>query len=403
MRILLLLDEIYLPSYGGGIKACRLLLEGLARRGHDCHVIAPALVSVAQAGPTDVPGFLATLRARGIGDPRGDGAVFHYRHAGVEVEALKAPPGAARRDWVGKRLMELRPDWILIPEDKRRDMMQAAMGAFPQRVVLLLQTLSNLPFGPLSRGADPQHAGLIRKAAGVAVISRFLQDYVRVHGGLEATLLRLPVYGPGPFPMLADRQAEFVTLINPCIEKGLPIFLELVRRFRDVAFAAVPTWGATATVAAALEAEANVTCLAPRDDIEDILRRSRVVLVPSLWPETFGYIVVEAMLRGIPVLASDIGGLPEAKLGVDYLLPVRPAEIGSAGYESPPQNIAPWAEALRRLLDDEGHYRHCAEQSKRAAEAFHAGIDSRDFENFLLTLDRSAVAGNSPRKTGDNG
>ena len=39
--------------------------------------------------------------------------------------------------------------------------------------------------------------------------------------------------------------------------------------------------------------------------------------MPSLW-QAFGRIVVEAM-HGIPVIASDAGGLAEAKLGVDYL------------------------------------------------------------------------------------
>ena len=32
------------------------------------------------------------------------------------------------------------------------------------------------------------------------------------------------------------------------------------------------------------------------------------------------------MLRGVPVIAADVGGIPEAKMGVPYLLPVRPIE-----------------------------------------------------------------------------
>ena len=43
MRLLLLQDQMYVPSYGGGNKATRLLLEGLMRRGHACAVVAPAL------------------------------------------------------------------------------------------------------------------------------------------------------------------------------------------------------------------------------------------------------------------------------------------------------------------------------------------------------------------------
>ena len=35
-------------------------------------------------------------------------------------------------------------------------------------------------------------------------------------------------------------------------------------------------------------------------------------------------VVVDAMLRGIPVLAADHGALPEAALGTARLLPVTP-------------------------------------------------------------------------------
>ena len=43
MRLLLLQDQMYVPSFGGGNKATRILLEGLVRRGHACAVVAPAL------------------------------------------------------------------------------------------------------------------------------------------------------------------------------------------------------------------------------------------------------------------------------------------------------------------------------------------------------------------------
>ena len=48
--------------------------------------------------------------------------------------------------------------------------------------------------------------------------------------------------------------------------------------------------------------------------------------MPSLWYEGFGLSVMEAMLRGIPVIASDSGGLAEAKLGTRFVVPVRPIE-----------------------------------------------------------------------------
>lgn len=38
---------------------------------------------------------------------------------------------------------------------------------------------------------------------------------------------------------------------------------------------------------------------------------ARVVLMPSLWEESFGRVAAEAMANGIPVLSSDRGALPE--------------------------------------------------------------------------------------------
>ena len=42
--------------------------------------------------------------------------------------------------------------------------------------------------------------------------------------------------------------------------------------------------------------------------------------MPSLWYEGFGLTVMEAMLHGIPVIASDAGGLVEAKHGTAYVI-----------------------------------------------------------------------------------
>lgn len=41
------------------------------------------------------------------------------------------------------------------------------------------------------------------------------------------------------------------------------------------------------------------------------MRRARVVVVPSLWQEPFGLVVLEAMAQGTPVVVSDRGALPE--------------------------------------------------------------------------------------------
>jgi glycosyltransferase involved in cell wall biosynthesis len=48
-----------------------------------------------------------------------------------------------------------------------------------------------------------------------------------------------------------------------------------------------------------------------RDGCRDLIARSRAVVVPSAWEETFGLVVVEAMAGGVPVIAARHGSLPE--------------------------------------------------------------------------------------------
>src|SRR4029079_10417546 len=130
------------------------------------------------------------------------------------------------------------------------------------------------------------------------------------------------------------------------------------------AFAAVPTWGATAEDMTNLQRRNNISLLRPFDDVDDLLRVTRVMLVPSVWAEARSRVVLEAMSRGIPVVASDIGGIPEAHLGVDYLIPVNPVRQYKPAVdrnmvpvaEVPPQDATPWVAALNRLHSNRDHW-----------------------------------------------
>lgn len=48
---------------------------------------------------------------------------------------------------------------------------------------------------------------------------------------------------------------------------------------------------------------------------EEIYQLSDILVVPSLWLEAFGLVIVEAMACGIPVIASRVGGIPEILSG----------------------------------------------------------------------------------------
>jgi glycosyltransferase involved in cell wall biosynthesis len=76
------------------------------------------------------------------------------------------------------------------------------------------------------------------------------------------------------------------------------------------------------------------------DDLSKYYSRSKVVAVPSRWPEPFGMIGLEAMLHGRPVIAFEVGGIP------DWL------EHEKSGLLVPEQDTKAFAEALQKLLSN---------------------------------------------------
>jgi glycosyltransferase involved in cell wall biosynthesis len=91
-------------------------------------------------------------------------------------------------------------------------------------------------------------------------------------------------------------------------------------------------------------------------DLAGLRRRAAVVLAPSRWEEPCPYSVLEALAAGVPVLASDRGGLPEI--------------VGEAG-ALPATDPAAWSEALSELWQSpELRARRGDEALMRAREQF---------------------------------
>jgi glycosyltransferase involved in cell wall biosynthesis len=80
------------------------------------------------------------------------------------------------------------------------------------------------------------------------------------------------------------------------------------------------------------------------------------VLVSASRAETYGMVVTEALARGLPVIATRTGGVPEA-LGR--------ADGGRPGLLVPPGDSRALAAALRRWLGDSGQ----RERLRKAAQA----------------------------------
>jgi glycosyltransferase involved in cell wall biosynthesis len=306
-----------------------------------------------------------------------------------------------RRQDLAKQVMtvsrEAAVDWALVSNDDPGMLMLSAALRSAPRVLYLIHTLPQLPFGPRSFYPSEASTAMIRRATGLVSISAATRDYVQRWAGLDSELVFPDPYTGVPLREPDPAEQECVTLINASSYKGVDIFLSLAQAMPEVPFLATDSWGTTDDDRARLRAQPNVELSPGAEDVNDIYGRTRVLVVPSLWDETFGYVAVEAMLRGIPVLAADVCGLPEAKLGVPYLLPVAQIEqypeastVHLPKGHVPPQNVEPWLRTLQRVLTDPGHYAELAQQSRTAAREFVAGLDRDAIEKYMVHLQSSS-------------
>jgi glycosyltransferase involved in cell wall biosynthesis len=102
--------------------------------------------------------------------------------------------------------------------------------------------------------------------------------------------------------------------------------------------------------------------------LEELIRlysQADLLVLPSVWRESYGMPVAEAMASGVPVLASDTGGVPEL------------VEKGVTGMLVPRLDVDALTHAMRDLLSDMRRLRQMGQAARQRAER-------------LLTWDRSA-------------
>jgi glycosyltransferase involved in cell wall biosynthesis len=91
----------------------------------------------------------------------------------------------------------------------------------------------------------------------------------------------------------------------------------------------------------------------------DLLDRASVLAVPSVWPEPFGLVGLEAAARGVPSVAFDVGGIRE------WLDDTRSGLLAG-----PRPDAEPLAGALASVLFDDALRARLAQGARAVAERF---------------------------------
>lgn len=163
------------------------------------------------------------------------------------------------------------------------------------------------------------------------------------------------------------KRGEHVTLINCGENKGGDWLIKIAAEMPDVDFMGVQ--GGYSEQIMDLDSE-NIWYVKRTANVKLIYEQTKILIVPS-GAESWGRVIHEAMINGIPVIATPNPGVKEcggdAVVYIDRIL------------------IKPWVNEIRKLLTDSVYYQKRSEASlKRAAE-----LDSKKqleaLENYLVT------------------
>jgi len=167
-----------------------------------------------------------------------------------------------------------------------------------------------------------------------------LPHIVAIPHGLEDTVVASP-RTPSPAPPVIAFQGRLVTT------KGVRLLLEAARilqeqnrSFELLIIGDGPERGSLEQFAqsAGLAPRAHFASRVATAELDAVLAKASIVVVPSLGGEVFGLVVAENMQRAIPVVASDLGAFAEV--------------LGGAGLTFRTGDAVALARTLAQVLDD---------------------------------------------------
>ncbi|RBI67800.1 hypothetical protein DQ400_08945 [Vreelandella sulfidaeris] len=197
----------------------------------------------------------------------------------------------------------------------------------------------------------------------------------------------------------AEHESKRLLFVNPSWQKGASVFVQLAEKLErerpDIELEVVEAradWPAvlrdtTRRMGETRSFLSNVSITANTSDMRGPYSRARVLVAPSLWWESSGRVLAEAMLNGIPALITNRGGMPEmiGDAGIVFDFP-------DVCYEEPYQHLLseeelqPLFNAAVAFFDDEALYQAYVKRAKKIGEKHHIDRATERLINALTPL-----------------
>lgn len=126
----------------------------------------------------------------------------------------------------------------------------------------------------------------------------------------------------------------------------------------------------------------HVRFLGKLEEVEDVLSIADLFLIPS-GSETFGLAALEAMSCSVPVISSNIGGLPEVNIHDE------------TGYLCELDDVEKMADYSVKILSDEILHARLANNARKRAELFNREIIVQQYEELYDTV-HEQIKGSKP-------
>lgn len=178
----------------------------------------------------------------------------------------------------------------------------------------------------------PTNVWRYRRAAATVAVSAFVAGLCRAAGVPRVSVVYDGADAPARLPRPASPVPEYLVPAALVAHKGHAALLDAF-----VGLQAELVFAGDGPLRASLSARAErlgvpVRFLGGIDDLEPWFARAHAVVLPSR-EEAAGSVLIEAMARGVPVVASAVGGIPEL--------------LGDVGLAVPLDDIGAWQRALR--------------------------------------------------------